>query len=320
MKTRSLLGLATLLVCAGVILFMFTYSKRESNAFRLSTAEYVTNTYDITEDFTDIVINTSTSDTMLLPSEDGKCKVVLYEAEKLAHTVTVTGNTLSITQVDDREWVDHITFLSFGDDPYIKVYLPEKTYEALTVKEDTGDIDIPADFTFESIDVDSDTSDVTCNADVRSSLKIHITTGDITSTGIHAGSIDYKTTTGHMNLYSIACEGDLSLRVDTGKITLNDVTCKDLMTGGDTGDLYLTDVIASGDMTIDRSTGDVTFDGCDAANIKVTTSTGKVKGTLLSDKIFYGQSDTGKVSLPRTTTGGVCEITTDTGDIDITVR
>ena len=41
---------------------------------------------------------------------------------------------------------------------------------------------------------------------------------------------------------------------------------------------------------------------------------------LFSDKIFFASTDTGSVNVPKTTTGGRCEITTDTGDIDIVVE
>ena len=49
------------------------------------------------------------------------------------------------------------------------------------------------------------------------------------------------------------------------------------------------------------------------------TDTGKVVGSLLSEKVFIAETSTGKVSVPKTTTGGKCEITTSTGDIKIEV-
>lgn len=44
-----------------------------------------------------------------------------------------------------------------------------------------------------------------------------------------------------------------------------------------------------------------------------------MKGSLLSDKVFLMQTDTGEVDVPKTVTGGKCEIITDTGDIRIDV-
>ena len=99
-----------------------------------------------------------------------------------------------------------------------------------------------------------------------------------------------------------------------------DVSCQSLTSSGNTGDLILRRVIASGDFSIERSTGDVSFDACDAATLSVTTDTGNVTGTLLTDKIFIASTDTGRVSVPKTSLGGKCEITTDTGDIKIEIH
>ena len=87
-----------------------------------------------------------------------------------------------------------------------------------------------------------------------------------------------------------------------------------------TGDITLKDVIAGDGITIDTSTGDVEFDGSDANWLSISTSTGEVSGTLLSDKIFEADTSTGDVELPKTTTGGSCKIKTNTGDIEINIR
>jgi len=63
----------------------------------------------------------------------------------------------------------------------------------------------------------------------------------------------------------------------------------------------------------------VEFTACDAGEIVIETDTGDVEGTLLSDKIFITETDTGRIDVPKTTTGGRCQITTDTGDIKIKI-
>ena len=78
--------------------------------------------------------------------------------------------------------------------------------------------------------------------------------------------------------------------------------------------------IASENFSVKRSTGNVKFNDCDAAEIYVKTDTGDVTGSLLSDKVFIANSDTGRIDVPKTVTGGRCEIDTDTGDIRITVK
>ena len=70
---------------------------------------------------------------------------------------------------------------------------------------------------------------------------------------------------------------------------------------------------------MERSTGDVRFDRCDAASLEIKTGTGDVTGSLCSEKVFIARSDTGHISVPETVNGGKCSITTDTGDIIITL-
>jgi hypothetical protein len=50
----------------------------------------------------------------------------------------------------------------------------------------------------------------------------------------------------------------------------------------------------------------------------VEITTGDVSGSLRTDKIFNVQA-TGDVNVPKSGTGGLCDITTTTGDIHIRV-
>ena len=68
-----------------------------------------------------------------------------------------------------------------------------------------------------------------------------------------------------------------------------------------------------------RSTGDVEFERCDAAELQIETDTGSVTGSLRSEKVFIAQSDSGRVKVPETASGGICRITTDTGRISIEI-
>ena len=164
--------------------------------------------------------------------------------------------------------------------PKITVYLPQGEYGNLTISSSTGDIDIE---------------------------------------NISAENINLTVSTGEIEAKSITCNGDFKTKVSTGEVELKNISCKNLSSNGNTGHISLKDVIAEEKLTIERSTGDIKFELCDANEIFVKTDTGDVKGSLLSDKVFITQTDTGSVNVPKTITGGRCEITTDTGDIKITV-
>lgn len=300
-----------LVVFAGAMLFLgFDFS-------RLSTVKYETNTYEINGDFSSININVDTTTVDFVLSEDESCKMVCYEDKKVKHSADVKDGTLTISTVDDRKWYDHIG-LSFTT-PRMTVYLPKAQYAALLVSCSTGNINIPKDFAFGNVDLSVTTGQVACYAPASEEMKIKTSTGAIRVENIAVGALDLSVTTGGVKVSSLHCEGDVNIGVTTGKAELNDVSCKGLISQGTTGDIFLNNVIASESISIKRSTGDVTFDGSDAAEIYVKTSTGDVKGTLLSEKVFLAESKTGSVHVPKTVTGGTCEIKTSTGRIQIEI-
>ena len=83
--------------------------------------------------------------------------------------------------------------------------------------------------------------------------------------------------------------------------------------------MELTDVIAEKDLFVKNTSGSVNLDGCDAGGISIETTSGAVKGTLLTDKIFMASSSSGRVEIPRSNLGGDCEITTTSGSIRIEI-
>ena len=96
---------------------------------------------------------------------------------------------------------------------------------------------------------------------------------------------------------------------------MKNINCTTLDINAGTGDKKLINVISTGDMNIKGSTGDIILDGVDAANIYITNSTGDVKGTILTDKLFDIHSNTGEKAYPESKPGGMCQVKTSTGDI-----
>ena len=151
-------------------------------------------------------------------------------------------------------------------------------------------------------------------------LSVKASTGDIYMECLHAEGMDLAVTTGDITVSNTTCLKDVKIQVSTGKTNLSDLWCQNLFTDGDTGDIILKNVIAAEKFDIERSTGDVKFQNCDATEISVETDTGDVSGSLLTDKVFIAKTDTGRVSVPKSSSGGRCELETDTGDIRITVN
>ena len=318
MSKKIWLIIATVLVASGLIIFTVVMSIYQWDFKKLSTRKYETNEYEITEEIKDITFIADTADIVFAVSKDGKNKVVCYEETKAKHSVTAQEGKLTVQVEDKKQWYDNIG-INFGS-PKITVYLQQGEYGQLSVKSSTGDIEIPNAFAFTSLDISVSTGDVKSQASISGRAKIKTSTGGIQLENISVGTLDLSVSTGRVTVANLDCTGDIKISVSTGKTVMNTVACKNLISDGDTGDISLTGVVASGKFLIERSTGDVKFDGSDAAEISVTTDTGDVTGTLLTEKIFIVDTDTGKKEIPNTLTGGKCEIATDTGDIKIAIR
>jgi len=329
---------AASLVLLGSIVFAVGIAMMNFNFTEISTKKYETNNHEITDDFSSISVISKTSNIVFLSTDENKCSVNCYEQKNMKHSVSVKDSVLTIEIDDTRKWYEYISLFDFNT-PQITVTIPQGEYNALYVKSDTGNINIPKELNLRSIDITQSTGNVTSyalvsevikintttgiahveNASVLDSIKIKTTTGNIRIGKVSAHSIDLSVSTGKITAFDINCEGDVSTKVSTGNAELSDVRCTNITSTGSTGKISLKNVIATEKISIERSTGDVRFERSDAPQIVVVTDTGNVKGSLLTEKVFITETDTGKIRVPNSIEGGRCEITTDTGDIEISI-
>ena len=275
-----------------------------------------TKTYQLNEAVTDLRIDTRLADIRLLPSTDGTCSVTYAESEKLYVKASVENGILTVKTVDERNWMDRT--IANADQP-LEIRLPGTAYRMLAIENRTGDVTVPDAFLFESVKINGYTGDIDFAASASGPVTITASTGDVKLSGISASALSVVTSTGRITINGAKIEGDATVSVSTGRAEIQHMTCQNFRSEGTTGRLTLTDVLASDACFIKRSTADVRFDACDAQTITVQTSTGNVTGTLLSDKVFVCKASTGKVRVPNTTSGGRCEITVSTGDIQIEI-
>ena len=311
------LVIGVILTVTGLAMFLVALSGAHFDFSLLGMDKYVTNTYEITDPFDNLSIETDTADITVLLSQDGSCKVECYEEQMAKHAVAVNEETLSIRVENEKTWYDYIGFCF--ETPQITLHLPEEKYVALFIEASTSNIEIPKELSFDSVDVSTDTGDVAISASTTGVTKITAGTGDINVEGVSAGALELSVSTGMITAKDVACNGNFTIRVSTGRMNLTAVTCKNLVSTGDTGDTMLDRVIVEEKLSIERNTGDVRFENSDAAEMYVKTDTGDVSGSLLTAKMFITSTDTGSVRVPASTAGGRCEIITDTGDIQITI-
>lgn len=322
------------------------------------TAEQKVNPYQFDEDFNNFNINLDTADFEIKASEGSEKKVVVEETEKYQHKVSVSNNTLSVIHPDEKgKWFENI--FSFSRYKYkVTVYLPAGNYGEFKFEGATGDVTIPAGYTFNNVDIDISTGDIDFKGNVVNDLKTNVSTGYVKVVGSKAKTMNFTGSTGNCTLENVEVESSITANQSTGKFTMKNSKCKNVniitstgdqiyenvnvdekmdlnVSTGDvvltkvncqnyksvssTGDVKLNEVLVAEHIDIETSTGDVDLYNSDAATLKIKTDTGHVKGNLLTDHIFYVTNNTGTPDVPKSTTGGLCEIETHTGSIRITI-
>jgi len=303
----ALIVAAALIVIGSILLF-----------FGLRSANYdfsmkpVSKVYTAKGSFQNIQIDTGSCDVRFYKT-DGDLTVHCPKTERLEYIVLVEDGVLTISAMDMRQWYDFIG-IGFGE-MVITVYLPEAQYESLHIQTDTGDIEIPRDFSFDSAELHTSTGDIAFAAAVTEGLITGNTTGDTAIYGVSPTYLECRSSTGDMALKDIRVSGDIHIQRSTGELTAVDVTCQNLTSQSNTGNVDFTDVLVAEALQITTTTGEVAVLNCDAATVNINTDTGDVTGHFLSPKWFVTDTSTGDVVVPISREGGECYITTSTGDI-----
>ena len=284
-----------LISLAGVLVLLILVCL--GRAIYLKSTEVI-KTYIIEESYNDIKIEGSTFDINIYLSNNNENKVVYSENKNVTIETKVIDGVLTISQNDNRKFYDML--FDFNDFE-VNLYLTENLIDSLNIKGKTGDIEINKGFTFNDINISNSTGDVEVSSNVTNNISIINSTGDIEIENSDIG-------------------GAMVLETSTGDIELTNINCNKLDIKVNTGDTELENVEVATDFKMEGSTGDVRFEEFDANNIEVTVGTGNVKGTIKSSKIFIARSKTGSVNVPETVTGGICKITTNTGNIKISYK
>ena len=317
-KTKVWVLIAIVLIVTGgagltAVLAVNDWSFNKVNKIKEEEKEVI-----IEDGFSDISIDLDTTELFIVKSKENVCKVVFLENNRTKHSALVNNGTLEIKVENKTKWYENILNFGFGN-TNATVYLPEDEYGKLLIKEDTGDVKIEEGFVFESADIANDTGDISIYSDVKKDVTIKCSTGNIKAEGISAKTLNAKNSTGSIELNSVEIESELSCNTSTGKIVCKDVNCGEFAADASTGKCELENVIAKNTMNLKDRTGNIRLKDCDANEVYIKNDTGSVTGSFLTDKIIFAKSSTGSVDVPALTSGGRCEITTDTGDIEIEI-
>ena len=325
----TLLGLATVCAVTGIALLLISLigSKAIKNGL------YITNSYDITEAFENIEIDTRECTVYFSKSYDGKIKAVLHENEKALHKVYVDDNTLKI------EKADGLRFLTFSagigqKNAAITVYLPENTYKNLSINTDSGGIDIMGSYSFSSVKTKSNSGTISITSKIGDTLSATTDSGEISVSALASHHVSLESLSGAIKLSASVIKTGIEAKTSSGKITIRDVEtelvscesesgeisienmpCNSIYVSAKSAKTELENVTATGGIDIDSKSGSVHLTFCDAAEVNVNTISGNVYGQLLSDMTYNVKSKSGTISVPTGIFNKTCTVTTSSGDV-----
>ena len=153
-----------------------------------------------------------------------------------------------------------------------------------------------------------------------SDVKLKSTSGDIAVRKATLNGLTVDVGSGDIALDSLTVTDAIHANNVSGDVLLLHVTCGELDVEATSCSVELIDSTVAGHLSIKTGSGDVHLERADAETLYVKTVSGFVKGSLRTPKVFYADTSSGSVDVPKSTEGGLCEIKTTSGDIRIIVE
>lgn len=331
---------ALALIVAGIAIMLAAMISIQFDSERLNTMKRETKTYTVEQTFESIDVRDTEYDVRLRTSDNGTCRVVCDDAEKIFHTVTVENGTLTVTRTDTRAWYERIGIF-WGDlrTPTVTVYLPMSEYQSLYVKTVSGNIDVTTGLPFADTTLLSTSGNVTFSGTVSGALSaktvsgdivleatagdltVSSTSGDVSLSHLTVSSLKADSSSGDIVLSSATVSGNAVLKAVSGDVNVHITEAFTLQAKTTSGDIELSEALIDGALTLEAVSGIVELSDTDAASLRIKTVSGDVEGSLLSAKSFVTHTTSGNIRTPASDpTAGLCEITTTSGDIELRLR
>ncbi len=310
---RKIVLIATIFVIAGLIMITIAgcagvFGKNE---------EITETTYNIDEAFTDINIEASASDFEIKKSETGKSYVTAQEKKNLKFGVSVSGGALTIEEIDERRWFEHIG-ISFSERKST-LYLSEPSYNSLDIEVSSGNIVSHSDIAFKNAAIELSSGKLDFHSPVSEVFEVDSSSGNIDIKNGVAESLEINTSSGHITLSDIMVKS-LNIDLSSGDLQISRVLTDNISIDVSSGSTKLTDVISNVKTEIHTSSGNITFEKCDSPEFLLECTSGKIEGTLLTGKIFDVRTSSGNSDYPESIEGhGKFKATTSSGDIKIRI-
>ncbi len=334
--------ISLVMMIAGAAIFFIAFAVAGFKFQNLSTEKITTQNFEIKEPFQRISVSSYEYDLNILKSQDEKCRIVYTGNQKQPLVCNVKGKELVIDLHNNKKWYENIGLnfqFALPDDTGIRVYLPEKEYEAINASSYSGGIFIDSGFSFDEANIDTSSGNIKASgmtaekldiqsysgkidiSEISSSDNINIGTqsGAITAENVNANNASIDSYSGKVSLENLIAKGSLSVGTQSGDVELSG-SADSVTVNTFSGRASLENAIAKTSLSVETQSGNVEFNNCDAGKITVDTYSGSVSGTLLSDKIFSTSTYSGSVNVPISSGTEICAITTTSGNINISVQ
>lgn len=278
--------------------------------------------YDVAEPFQSVCVQEFSMDVRILPAQDGECRVVCCDSDRLTHTVNVEDGVLTVTAVSSERWYDHIGFFwgNREDSAVTTIYLPEQEYQMLRLSSASGEVSVSGGLYFDEVRINSSSGDIDFSGNANETLAVESRSGEVRLASVYAGTAQVKTNSGDIELSDVQISGEVSIEAKSGSIELESMESGSIRAETNSGDIDITDAKINGEAFVEAKSGDVELERFDAASIRIETKSGDVEGLLLSGKNFVTQTQSGECIVPMSEpNAGICEISTSSGDIHISI-
>lgn len=355
----SLVAIGLILV-GGAMVFVSLAATGFNIMNLVKTVDYEEESVFIAEDFSNLNLDMGSHSIELLKSEDDKARFIYYVSENEEFDVAVENDTLGIKSIDkaDANWRKNLFVLDLNDHA-CKLYLPKDVYKNVKAEIGSGDLKSDLAVTFSEVNIHIGSGDVDLSNAQTEDLNIKTGSGDLMLGKLDAGNITLHSSSGDVILHTVTAHS-ASVEAGSGEISVNGaeieeglatksssggieyigVKCgnADLRTGsggiyamavscdGDfegqtsSGRINLEEVVSGGDLKARTGSGNIDLSLCDGANMDLKTSSGGVKGTVKSGKVFAATATSGSVKVPANDReGGDCIIHTGSGSIKIEI-
>ncbi|GEM_PF-6065777 len=234
----------------------------------------------VSDPFDAVKIFVCSADVRIGRSEDDRTHVVNYGGKEDDFEISVQDGTLFIRQSEKKAWSIFCRKYSMqsGD---LGLFLPEKAYRLLEVKNKSGDLEMGGNMEINEI-------------------QMTLGSGDIRFFGFYR-------------------VGTVSFLTKAGDIEAQEVECEAMKAMSDAGDIRIENVVAKTKLEVESNAGDLLTMNCEAEEEYLRTGAGDIDGKLRSPKQIIAECGVGECHVPESKTGAqTVFVKSGAGDINLT--